>query len=321
MSQIRIVSINREKDRFLVCPFVMSWGINRVTDRFFRSLKGPGVTAGDVGVALLDSFAFIERTGPLELSLEEQENFWRHDTRYKTWRAFARNNDFVDVTYYEDRYYWVCAYPPRIGDDWGDEVWRGTVPAGVSAEELGQAVLDAYAAIDEWKRTHGRRPAPRVPVARSAGLCDGGEVVMPGPGEGFAERTSAAGEVLLAFERAGRGGDPVASLYLAEADWDAETDGGEAWDEWLERWEGDNGPARSVSREPCGEGPFTRRWEARNGSCLTVALLAPLTGGLAVMLSLDAARPGRRPKAVGRWEEELHRIARAATIRSGKPES
>ena len=45
MSQIRIVSINREKDRFLVCPFVMSWGINRVTDRFFRSLKGPGVTA------------------------------------------------------------------------------------------------------------------------------------------------------------------------------------------------------------------------------------------------------------------------------------
>ena len=321
MSQIRIVSINREKDRFLVCPFVMSWGINRVTDRFFRSLKGPGVTAGDVDVALLDAFAFIECTGPLELNLEEQENFWRHDTRYRTYRAFARNNDLVEVTNYKDKEYWVYAYPPRIGDDWGDEVWRGTVPAGASAEELGQAVLDAYAAIDEWKRTHGRRPAPRVPVARSVALCDGGEVLLPGPGEGFAERTSAAGEVLLAFERAGRGGDPVASLYLAEAEWDAEADGGEAWDEWLERWEGDNGPARSVSREPCGEGPFTRRWEARNGSCLTVALLAPLTGGLAVMLCLDAARPGRRPKAVGRWEEELHRIARAATIRPGKPET
>ena len=321
MSQIRIVSINREKDRFLVCPFVMSWGINRVTDRFFRSLKGPGVTAGDVGVALLDAFAFIECTGPLELNLEEQENFWRHDTRYRTYRAFARNNDLVEVTNYKDKEYWVYAYPPRIGDDWGDEVWRGTVPAGASAEELGQAVLDAYAAIDEWKRTHGRRPAPRVPVARSVALCDGGEVLLPGPGEGFAERTSAAGEVLLAFERTGRGGDPVASLYLAEAEWDAEADGGEAWDEWLERWEGDNGPARSVSREPCGEGPFTRRWEARNGSCLTVALLAPLTGGLAVMLCLDAARPGRRPKAVGRWERELHRIARAATIRPGKPET
>ena len=321
MSQIRIVSINREKDRFLVCPFVMSWGINRVTDRFFRSLKGPGVTAGDVGVALLDAFAFIECTGPLELNLEEQENFWRHDTRYRTYRAFARNNDLVEVTNYKDKEYWVYAYPPRIGDDWGDEVWRGTVPAGASAEELGQAVLDAYAAIDEWKRTHGRRPAPRVPVARSVALCDGGEVLLPGPGEGFAERTSAAGEVLLAFERTGRGGDPVASLYLAEAEWDAEADGGEAWDEWLERWEGDNGPARSVSREPCGEGPFPRRWEARNGSCLTVALLAPLTGGLAVMLCLDAARPGRRPKAVGRWEEELHRIARAATIRPGNPET
>ena len=127
--------------------------------------------------------------------------------------------------------------------------WRGTVPAGAAAEERGQAVLDAFAASDEGKRTHGRRPAPRVPVARSVALCDGGEVLLPGPGEGFAERTSAAGEVLLAFERTGRGGEPVASLYLAEAEWDAEADGGEAWDEWLERWEGDNGPARSVSRE------------------------------------------------------------------------
>ena len=321
MSQIRIVSINREKDRFLVCPFVMSWGINRVTDRFFRSLKGPGVTAGDVGVALLDAFAFIERTGPLELSLEEQENCWRHDTKYKTYRSFARNNDFLQVSVEKGKPYFVCAYPPRTSDLVGDEVWKGTVPAGASAEELGDAVLDAYAAIDEWKKAHGRRPAPRVPVARSVALCDGGEVLLPGPGEGFAERTSAAGEVLLAFERAGRGGDPVASLYLAEAEWDAEADGGEAWDEWLERWEGDNGPARSVSREPCGEGPFTRRWEARNGSCLTVALLAPRPDGLAVMLSLDAARPGRRARAVERWERELLRVARAATIRPGKPET
>ena len=197
MSQIRIVSINREKDRFLVCPFVMSWGINRVTDRFFRSLKGPGVTAGDVGVALLDAFAFIERTGPLELSLEEQENCWRHDTKYKTWKAFARSNDLLWISTSPGCRYLVCAYAPRSGGgEPGDSIWHAIVPAGASAEELGDAVLDAYAAIDEWKKAHGRRPAPRVPVARSVALCDGGEVLLPGPGEGFAERTSAAGEVL-----------------------------------------------------------------------------------------------------------------------------
>ena len=318
---VMTVSVNREGNRILFLPCVECWGMDRATDRFFRSLRGPDVTAGDIGGALLDAFAFIERTGPLELSLEEQENCWRHDTKYKTYRSFARNNDFLQVSVERGKPYFVCAYPPRTSDLVGDEVWKGTVPAGASAEELGDAVMDAYGAVDEWKKAHGRRAGGREPVARSVALCDGGEVLLPGPGEGFAERTSAAGEVLLAFERTGRGGDPVASLYLAEAEWDAEADGGEAWDEWLERWEGDNGPARSVSREPCGEGPFTRRWEARNGSCLTVALLAPLTGGLAVMLCLDAARPGRRPKAVGRWEEELHRIARAATIRPGKPET
>ena len=117
---VMTVSVNREGNRLLLLPYVECWGVDRLTDRFFASLKGPDVTAEDVGGALLDAFAFIECTGPLELSLEEQENCWRHDTRYRTWRAFARNNDFVDVTYYEDRYYWVCAYPPRIGDDWGD---------------------------------------------------------------------------------------------------------------------------------------------------------------------------------------------------------
>ncbi|WP_236704258.1 hypothetical protein [Bifidobacterium angulatum] len=318
---VMTVSVNREGNRILFLPCVECWGMDRATDRFFRSLRGPDVTAGDIGGALLDAFAFIERTGPLELSLEEQENCWRHDTKYKTYRSFARNNDFLQVSVERGKPYFVCAYPPRTSDLVGDEVWKGTVPAGASAEELGDAVMDAYGAVDEWKKAHGRRAGGREPVARSVALCDGGEVLLPGPGEGFAERTSAAGEVLLAFERTGRGGDPVASLYLAEAEWDAEADGGEAWDEWLERWEGDNGPARSVSREPCGEGPFTRRWEARNGSCLTVALLAPRPDGLAVMLCLDAARPGRRPKAVGRWEEELHRIARAATIRPGKPET
>ena len=315
----RFISANREGDRLLILPCVKCWGTNRTTDRYFVSLSGSEATAEHIGESILSTFSFIEHAGSLELSLEEQESCWRHDTKYKTWKAFARSNDLLWISTSPGCRYLVCAYAPRSGGgEPGDSIWHAIVPAGASAEELGDAVMDAYAAIDEWKRTHGRRPAPRVPVARSVALCDGGEVLLPGPGEGFAERTSAAGEVLLAFERTGRGGDPVASLYLAEAEWDAEADGGEAWDEWLERWEGDNGPARSVSREPCGEGPFTRRWEARNGS---VALLAPLTGGLAVMLCLDAARPGRRARAVERWERELLRVARAATIRPGKTES
>ena len=243
---VMTVSVNREGNRILFLPCVECWGMDRATDRFFRSLRGPDVTAGDIGGALLDAFAFIERTGSLELSLEEQENCWRHDTKYKTYRSFARNNDFLQVSVERGKPYFVCAYPPRTSDLVGDEVWRGTVPAGVSARELGQAVLDAYGAVDEWKRTHGRRAGGREPVARSVALCDGGEVLLPGPGEGFAERTSAAGEVLLAFERTGRGGDPVASLYLAEAEWDAEADGGEAWDECWSAGRGITGPrARS----------------------------------------------------------------------------
>ena len=45
----------------------------------------------------------------------------------------------------------------------GDSIWHAIVPAGASAEELGQAVLDAYAAIDEWKGTHDGRGASGTP--------------------------------------------------------------------------------------------------------------------------------------------------------------
>ena len=42
----RFVLIDKEGSRFLIRPRVESWGVNRETDRFFRSLKGPGMTAG-----------------------------------------------------------------------------------------------------------------------------------------------------------------------------------------------------------------------------------------------------------------------------------
>ncbi len=278
------------------------------------------MTAEDVGGALLDAFAFIERTGPLELSLEEQENCWRHDTKYKTYRSFARNNDFLQVSVERGKPYFVCAYPPRTSDLVGDEGWKGTVPAGASAEELGDAVMDAYAAIDEVEESARQAGRGREPVARSVALCDGGEVLLPGPGEGFAERTSAAGEVLLAFERTGRGGIP---------------------------WHPCTWPRRSGTRRRTAGRRGTSGWSAGRGitglrarsraSRAGGPVHPPLGGaqrlvsdgraararpdGLAVMLCLDAARPGRRPKAVGRWEEELHRIARAATIRPGKTES
>ena len=217
----------------------------------------------------------------------------------------------MDVTYYEDDHYCICAYPPRTRDLVGDEVWRGTVPAGASAEELGQAVLDAYAAVDEWKKTHGRRAAPREPVARSAALCDGGEVLLPGPGEGFEERTSAAGEVLLAFEHTGRDGDFVASLF-GRGRMGRGPDGGECGTK-MERWE-ENGPALGLARAVRG-GSVQRRWE-RNGSCLTARCSRP--GRAACRDAVpDAARhegPGQRN--AGRASL---RVARAATIRQANP--
>ena len=135
----RFVLIDKEGSRFLIRPCVESWGVNRVTDRFFRSLKGPGMTAGDIGGAVLDAFAFIERTGQLELGLEERRNSWRYDTRYRTHRAFVRNNDFVRVSTSPGGRYLVCAYAPRSGgDDPGDSIWHAIVPAGASAGELGR---------------------------------------------------------------------------------------------------------------------------------------------------------------------------------------
>ena len=158
---VMTVSVNREGNRLLLLPYVECWGVDRLTDRFFASLKGPGMTAGDIGGAVLDAFAFIERTGQLELSLEERRNSWRHDTRYRTHRAFVRNNDFVRVSTSPGCRYLVCAYAPRSGGgEPGDSVWHAIVPAGASAGELGRGSdgrVRGHRRVEEGARPAGRR--------------------------------------------------------------------------------------------------------------------------------------------------------------------
>lgn len=38
---VMTVSVNREGNRLLLLPYVECWGVDRLTDRFFASLKAP----------------------------------------------------------------------------------------------------------------------------------------------------------------------------------------------------------------------------------------------------------------------------------------
>ncbi len=314
------VAVNREGDRFLFFPYVMCWGLLRVTDRFFVSLRGADATAEKIGEALEQAYAYIERTGPIEMDLEEQRNYWWHDTKYKTHRAFVKNNDFVTVWKYEDGVCWVHAYPPRVGEDLGDEVCSIRVPAGAPPVALGRAVLDAYAALDGWKAEHPGGMPPAAPPDASASACDGSVVTLPVPAGGFVEETPSAAEVLLQWSLPGRDGEPVAWLYLEEGDWDG-PGGDDAWDEWVERWRVSCGEPRSVSRGAWDGGPFGVRWEARNASSLSIALVAPVGGSTAVRLCLDVESPGRRARMAARLEQALGDAARATRITPAPPEN
>ena len=171
--------------------------------------------------------------------------------------------------------YFVCAYPPRTSDLVGDEVWKGhracrRVRRG--AWGCGDGRVRGHRRSGR-KRTAGG-PGTRAGCAERRTVRWGrGTASRAGRGVRGAHVGRGRGAARLRADRTGR--DPVASLYLAEAEWDAEATAGRRGTSGWSAGRGDNGPARSVSREPCGEGPFTRRWEARNGSCLTVALLAP----------------------------------------------
>ena len=162
------VAVNREGDRLLFLPYVLCWGIDRLTDRFFVSLRGADATAERIGEALEQAYAYIERTGPIEMDLEEQRNYWRHDTKYKTYRAFIKNNDLLWISTGTGGGYLVCAYPPRDDGELGDSIWHVTVPAGAPPVALGRAVLDAYAALDGWKAEHPGGMPPAAPPDASA---------------------------------------------------------------------------------------------------------------------------------------------------------
>ena len=317
----RFVSVNREGKRLLILPCVRSWGTNRTTDRRFASLRDAEMTPERIGESVLDMFSYIESAGSLELSLEEQRNYWRHDTKYKTYRAFIKNNDLLWISTGTGGGYLVCAYPPRDDGELGDSIWHVTVPAGAPPVALGRAVLDAYAALDGWKAEHPGGMPPAAPPDASACACDGSVVTLPVPAGGFVEETPSAAEVLLQWSLPGRDGEPVAWVYLEEGDWGGPGGDG-AWDEWVGRWRVSCGEPRSVSRGAWDDGgPFGVRWEARNASSLSIALVAPVGGEAAVRLCLDVESPGRRARMAARLEQALGDVARATRITPAPPEN
>ncbi len=149
-----LITIYKGENRFLVVPNVKhkgnyrlesSWGINLNCDE--QSELARGIEA---------SLEYIKQSPISTVTPKEYNPAWKHNTKYKSWASFWKNNIRGGIIYYEDGQFKVCsnmrAATPR--QEYGDCIKIIDLPAGTTLDEVAEAVLDVFEAAEEYYKTH-----------------------------------------------------------------------------------------------------------------------------------------------------------------------
>ena len=111
------------------------------------------IDAKDIGNSVLSMIEKIKKSPLLSTTKEERtENaIWKKATKYKTYKSFCNNYLCIHIDFYENGEYRIIACE-RASERGGYSgcIKKFELPATATAEEIGQAVLDAFKAAEDF---------------------------------------------------------------------------------------------------------------------------------------------------------------------------
>ncbi len=111
------------------------------------------VDSKNVGNSVLSMIEIIKNSPLLSTTKNEieEQSVWKKATKYKTYKSFCNNYLCVRIDFYENGEYRIiaCEHASERGGYSGC-IKKFELPATATAEEIGQAVLDAFKAAEEF---------------------------------------------------------------------------------------------------------------------------------------------------------------------------
>ncbi len=147
-----LVGIYKGEKHILVVPSAKHINGFRVHLNYYHKFP-ENIDAKDVGNSVLCMIEKIRNSPFSSDTPKERDEYalWKKATKYKSYKSFAKNYLLCNLNFYENGEYKVNAFE-RADEKgvYGGCIKKFELPATATAEEIGQAVLDAFKAAEDF---------------------------------------------------------------------------------------------------------------------------------------------------------------------------
>ena len=289
------VSVFKGEHQMIVVPYITTifWYMTAMAR--YRILD-ENESAEIIGQAILDSFEHISKS-PVDARTpaERDEDSYMKETKCKTYKAFNKKYMCVDVNMREQREYSVSASINSF-DNNGYRDIEGVksvkLPNTASAVDIGNAVINAFGIIEEYKKSQKPDPYPPIEVEL---LSDQKVEIHPPRDRHFTDmQDGSAAEIYRLYEYSPKeGAEPSAIFYLGIA---AELDCDLSEENIRSAWEELHGKAELFEVKPTEHGIFKLRAEMKNKNVHRISYLLKIDESELLDCTMELYKPNTRKK-------------------------
>lgn len=287
------ITIYKGENRFLFIPIInhiggysieSSWCINLSCDDYEELVK-----------SIVSSLEYIKQSPISTIMPKERDPAWKCNTKYKSWASFWKNNIGGGLIYHEDGHWRI--YSQKRAATPRQEYFGGIkvidLPAGVTLDEVAEAVLDVFEAAEEYYKTH--KANDRYPQ-KEITLVDDTKLTLKPPCDRHFEDSEDYGtlEIYQGYSYLSvEGAEPSAEFFLGIA---PEIDCNLQPENVRKCWEQIYGAAESFQMHEVVKGIYTQYAEMKNKSIHKISYFLQQNEDLVLECGMLLHMPNRRKK-------------------------
>ncbi len=293
------IHIYKGENRILFIPSIShAGGFSELSHHTFV-INDTDINNKSIGYTICEAIKFIKdsplsESTPLE---RESKRVWKENSKYKSEVSFWRNNLSGLLRVFEDGHYWVISMKRSDKYNLIDDkiISEKTLLKEATAEELGQAVIDVFSALEEYYKEHPSKKIERYPKENIKLLCGSTLTFQTPKNSHFVDSNDCgAAEIYKCYSYIpNENSESVAEFFLSMA---AELDCDLSTENIKSCFEEYNGKADYFEISNDKLGIFTLKAEMKNKSVHKISYYLQIDEYEILECSMEVHQPNRRKK-------------------------
>lgn len=293
------IAIYKGENRILFIPYIShEGGFSELSNHTFV-INDTDYNSNSIGNTIYDTIKFIinsplSKSTPLERDLRP---VWQENSQYKSEVSFWRNNLFTRLRVFEDGHYVISSIKrsDKYNLRYDQVIQKITLQKEAKTEELGQAVIDVFSALEEYYKEHPSKKIERYPKENIEILCGSTLTFQTPKNSHFVDSNDCgAAEIYKCYSYIpNENSESAAEFFLSMA---AELDCDLSTENIKSCFEEYNGKADYFEISNDKLGIFTLKAEMKNKSVHKISYYLQIDDDEILECSMEVHQPNRRKK-------------------------